>query len=194
MPSHVLIALPSTPLGSGKFGGPRMSLPSGPLLFLCAAHSSGGRTMPEYIPVMIGDLLAKKLALEAHCHECGRYVLLKPGGLSLPPNLPVPALENRFKCTRCGSRKTSARPHYNSGSKLTGFGNPTTIAAEKASCREKDIPSKRDASTDANATNLESCFSRPNLVPSIWRNHLLHRRLGEPNLCSHLSDRKSVCA
>jgi len=80
--------------------------------------------MPEYQPVTIADLIAQELALEAHCHECGRMVLLDPASLSMLANLPVPALENRFKCTRCGSRKTCARPHYNSGSKLTGFPNP----------------------------------------------------------------------
>lgn len=53
--------------------------------------------MPEYQPVTIGDLLAQELALEAHCHECGRMVLSKPQTLSLPANLPVPALENRFR-------------------------------------------------------------------------------------------------
>ena len=74
--------------------------------------------MPEYQPV------TQELALEAHCHECGRMVLLELETLSLPPDLPVPALENRFRCTRCGSRKTSGRPHYSSGSMLTGFANP----------------------------------------------------------------------
>jgi hypothetical protein len=48
----------------------------------------GGRTLPEYQPVTVGDLIAQELALEAHCHECGRMVLLKPEMLSLPPDLP----------------------------------------------------------------------------------------------------------
>lgn len=48
--------------------------------------------MPEFQPVTIGDLIAQELALEAHCHRCGRMVLLEPEALSLPLNLPVPAL------------------------------------------------------------------------------------------------------
>lgn len=56
--------------------------------------------------------------------NAGEWVLLRPKKLSLPPELAELALENRFKCTRCGSRKTCDRPHFNSGSKLTGFANP----------------------------------------------------------------------
>lgn len=52
--------------------------------------------MSGYQPVTIGDLITQDLALEAHCHECGRMVLLKPetlyriGGplLLLPVNEP----------------------------------------------------------------------------------------------------------
>jgi hypothetical protein len=62
--------------------------------------------------VTIGKLIARAMRLEAHCHRCGRCAVLDPGSLALPLDAPLPALEGRFRCERCGSRQTSARPHF----------------------------------------------------------------------------------
>ncbi len=62
--------------------------------------------------VTIAGLIAESMHLEAHCHRCGRFGLLDPASLGLALETPVPALEGRFRCERCGSRETSARPHF----------------------------------------------------------------------------------
>jgi hypothetical protein len=62
--------------------------------------------------VTIGKLIDRTMLLEAHCHRCGRCKVLDPRKLLLPLDAPVPALEGRFRCERCGSTETSARPHF----------------------------------------------------------------------------------
>jgi hypothetical protein len=62
--------------------------------------------------VTIGKLIDRAMQLEAHCHRCGRFALLNPAALPLPLDAALPALEGRFRCERCGSRQTSARPHF----------------------------------------------------------------------------------
>jgi hypothetical protein len=62
--------------------------------------------------VTIGKLIDRAMQLEAHCHHCGRCAVLDPGRLPLPAAAPLPALEGRFRCERCGSRETTARPHF----------------------------------------------------------------------------------
>jgi hypothetical protein len=37
----------------------------------------------------------------------------------LPAEAPLPALEGRFRCERCGSRQTSARPHFEEAGAMT---------------------------------------------------------------------------
>ena len=60
----------------------------------------------------IADLMREGLRMGVHCHPCGRHVVLDPAKLRLAPETPVPSLERRFKCTRCGSRSTEARPEW----------------------------------------------------------------------------------
>jgi hypothetical protein len=62
--------------------------------------------------VTVADLLADEQQLELHCHRCGRFVLVEPQSLPLPGEVALPELEHRFRCTRCGSTETSARPHF----------------------------------------------------------------------------------
>lgn len=62
--------------------------------------------------VTIGWLIRERLQLGVHCHPCGRFALFDPQALPIAPLVPVPSLEGRFKCTRCGSRETSARPEF----------------------------------------------------------------------------------
>lgn len=68
----------------------------------------------------IGRLLELGLPLADHCHRCGRCELFEPEAFGLPLATYVPALEGRFRCTRCGSRQTEARPEY--ARPLTGPG------------------------------------------------------------------------
>lgn len=37
------------------------------------------------------------------------------------PASPVPSLAGRFRCTRCGSRETEARPEFPSAGRLRGY-------------------------------------------------------------------------
>jgi hypothetical protein len=60
----------------------------------------------------IGDLIAKKMLLGVHCNKCGRFRTLDPAAVPIANETYVPALDRRFKCTRCGSRETQARPHF----------------------------------------------------------------------------------
>ncbi len=62
--------------------------------------------------VTIGYLIEYGMALEVHCLKCGRFRTMAPAETGIPPETPVPALAGRFKCSRCGSRETEARPHY----------------------------------------------------------------------------------
>ena len=47
-----------------------------------------------------------------HCKKCARHVVMDPATLHLAPETPVPSLAGRFKCTRCGSKQTEARPEW----------------------------------------------------------------------------------
>jgi hypothetical protein len=62
--------------------------------------------------VRISTLLERGWRLGVHCNSCAHFALLDPATVPLPPETFVPALEGRFKCTRCGSRATEARPEY----------------------------------------------------------------------------------
>lgn len=69
----------------------------------------------------IGYLIGRGMELEIHCIACAHYALRDPAELGLDPATPVPALAARFRCSRCGSKDTQARPHYERGATLTGF-------------------------------------------------------------------------
>ena len=59
-------------------------------------------------PATIAHLIERRLPLQAHCNKCGRSANFDPTTLPLAPETIVPALEGRFRCTRCGSRETSS--------------------------------------------------------------------------------------
>ena len=46
--------------------------------------------------VTVGNLIEDGMQMEAHCHRCGRFVLLDPAGVGLPVKMVVPALEAHF--------------------------------------------------------------------------------------------------
>jgi hypothetical protein len=60
-------------------------------------------------------LIDNEMQVGLHCHPCGRHVIVSTSSLPFPPDTPVPSLEGRFKCTRCGSTKTEARPEWPKG-------------------------------------------------------------------------------
>ncbi len=62
--------------------------------------------------VTIGGLIEKGMELEIHCYKCAHYVTRDPGGLGFGLATPVAFLAERFRCSRCGSTETEARPHY----------------------------------------------------------------------------------
>lgn len=60
----------------------------------------------------IGYLIERGMQLEIHCIKCAHYAKRDPAELGFSPDTPVPALAGRFKCSRCRSTETEARPHY----------------------------------------------------------------------------------
>jgi Zn finger protein HypA/HybF involved in hydrogenase expression len=62
--------------------------------------------------VTVGRLVATGYELEVHCLKCAHYVSKPAADWSLQPGDIVPALDGRFRCTRCGSKETTARPNY----------------------------------------------------------------------------------
>jgi hypothetical protein len=62
--------------------------------------------------ITICRLVELRLPLAVHCHRCGRAEVFAADAFGLPPATYVPALGGRFRCTRCGSRQTEARPEY----------------------------------------------------------------------------------
>ena len=62
--------------------------------------------------VTIGWLIAERMGMGVHCRKCARHVVMDPAKLHLAPETPVPSLAGRFKCTRCGSKQTEARPEW----------------------------------------------------------------------------------
>ena len=60
--------------------------------------------------VTIRDLIAERVGV--HCQKCARHVLMDPAKLHLAPETLVPSLAGRFKCKRCGSKQTEARPEW----------------------------------------------------------------------------------
>lgn len=62
--------------------------------------------------VTIAWLIERGLDAGLHCYPCGRHVVVKPAALPFAADTPMPAMEGRFRCTRCGSTKTAARPEW----------------------------------------------------------------------------------
>ena len=62
--------------------------------------------------VTIGRLIEQGMPLGAHCHKCGNFKKMDLAALPIDRSAPVPSLDGRFPCTRCGSRQTSARPEF----------------------------------------------------------------------------------
>jgi hypothetical protein len=62
--------------------------------------------------VTIGWLIAERMGMGVHGSKCGRHAVMDPAKLHMPPDTPVPSLAGRFKCTRCGSNQTEARPEW----------------------------------------------------------------------------------
>ena len=62
--------------------------------------------------VTIGWLIAERMGMGVHCQKCARHVVMDPATLHFAPETPVPSLAGRFKCTRCGSKQTEARPEW----------------------------------------------------------------------------------
>ena len=60
------------------------------------------------------------MPLGIHCIKCGRHVVVDPAGLPIAHSAPVPSLAGRFRCTRCGSRQTEARPEFPPAGRLQG--------------------------------------------------------------------------
>ena len=60
--------------------------------------------------VTTGRLIEEGMPLRMHCNRCGRFAKLDPAKLPVAAAVPVPALEGRFRCQRCGSRDNQARP------------------------------------------------------------------------------------
>jgi Zn finger protein HypA/HybF involved in hydrogenase expression len=60
----------------------------------------------------IGDLVLQETRLGIHCRRCRHFVRKKPTDIGIAPSTLLSALKGRFKCRRCGSQETEARPYY----------------------------------------------------------------------------------
>ena len=61
--------------------------------------------------VTVASLISERMGMGVHCN-CARHVVMDPATPRLAPETPVPSLAGRFKCTRCGSKQTEARPEW----------------------------------------------------------------------------------
>jgi hypothetical protein len=62
--------------------------------------------------ITFGWLIEKGMDVGLHCYLCGRHMIVSTSSLPFAIDTPVPSLAGRFKCTRCGSKKTEARPEW----------------------------------------------------------------------------------
>jgi hypothetical protein len=75
--------------------------------------SADGFRRPCYSdPVTFGWLIERGVDVGLHCFRCGRHAVLKVSSLPFALATPVPSTAGRFKCTRCGTRQTEARPEW----------------------------------------------------------------------------------
>jgi hypothetical protein len=61
-------------------------------------------------PALLGDLIRDGKLLWLYCRECHRERDVDPATIPLPPDVPVPEIGKRMKCSACGSRKIDSRP------------------------------------------------------------------------------------
>lgn len=62
--------------------------------------------------ITVGQLIERGMKIGLHCFDCAHFAVADPAALPLKHEEFVPALGGRFRCTRCGSVKTEARPHF----------------------------------------------------------------------------------
>ncbi len=65
-------------------------------------------------PATLGDLAGKGLDVWAWCNGCYHHAVLPIAPLvaKLGSSYAVPAVRNRARCARCGSRDVETRPHW----------------------------------------------------------------------------------
>lgn len=79
----------------------------------------------KFGPVTLGDLIDAKRGLAVHCIQCGRCKVIVPDSLPFLKSKAVPDMRGAFKCSRCGSTQTEARPDYSDfAPALTGYSLP----------------------------------------------------------------------
>jgi hypothetical protein len=62
--------------------------------------------------ITLGWLIEQGLDIGLHWFRCGRHAVVPVRSLPFALETPVPACAGRFKCTRCRSRQTEARPEW----------------------------------------------------------------------------------
>jgi hypothetical protein len=75
-------------------------------------------TMPDTTkagPVRLGDLIRERKLLWLYCRDCFRERDVDPTTIALPPDVPVPEIGKRMKCSSCGSRRIDSRPELYPG-------------------------------------------------------------------------------
>jgi len=71
--------------------------------------------------VTLAWLIDEHMDVGLHCQPCGRHVVVQVRSLPFALETPVPALGGRFRCTRCGSSKSEARPEWPKRAALSDF-------------------------------------------------------------------------
>lgn len=73
-------------------------------------------------PVTLADLIRDGRLLWLYCLACRHEVEVDPASLPVPADTPVPAIRQRLKCSKCGSRDIEAKPQL----------HPTPLAVIRA--------------------------------------------------------------
>jgi hypothetical protein len=66
-------------------------------------------------PVLLGDPIRDGKLLWLYCRDCLRERDVDPATIPLSPDVPVPEIGKRMKCSACGSRKIDSRPELYPG-------------------------------------------------------------------------------
>jgi hypothetical protein len=67
------------------------------------------------VPVLLGDLIRDCKLLWLYYRDCFRERDVDPSTIPMPPDVPVPEIGKRMKCSACGSRKIDSRPELYPG-------------------------------------------------------------------------------
>jgi hypothetical protein len=117
-------------------------------------------------PVLLGDLIRDGKLLWLYCWDCFRERDVDPSTIPLPPDVPVPEIGKRMKCSSCGSRKIDSRPELYPGE----LKHSEAVAESKLHAPSDRVcgcsrGERLDCSSTRSRTNVEPLRTAPELLP-----------------------------